>query len=55
MKLLTLIILSLFSVTAFTHSGHGESSVFAHALDHTLWILAGVILLIGVVMLKRRQ
>lgn len=55
MKLFLLLILSVFSTVVLAHGGHGESSAFAHALDHTFWVLGGVILFIGIYYFKRRQ
>ncbi len=48
MKIITLLLLSFFSITAIAHSGHGESSSFAHDLEHALWYV-GAISLIAVV------
>ena len=54
MKIISLLLLSLFSISAIAHSGHGESSLFAHDLDHTLWVVGGVVL-VGVVFFVLRK
>ena len=56
MKIVSLILLSLFSLSALAHTGHGETSAFAHDLEHLLWYAAPVVLIaIAFVVFRKSQ
>ena len=56
MKIVSLTLLSLFSLSALAHTGHGETSAFSHDLEHALWTLDTVaIVAIVFVVLRKRQ
>ncbi len=56
MKIVSLLLLTLFSVNALAHPGHGESSWFAHDLEHALWVMgAASIIAMVFFALRKRQ
>lgn len=56
LSLLIVTLLSLFSFAAMAHTGHGEASVFAHNLEHTLWLVSAVVVIVtAFFVLRKRQ
>jgi hypothetical protein len=53
-NIISLILLSAFSLSALAHTGHGESSLFAHNLDLALWVV-GAVAVVAVVFFVLRQ
>lgn len=45
MKYSVFVLLSLLSLNALAHPGHGQSSFIAHAIEHGIWYLLGFVLL----------
>jgi hypothetical protein len=56
MNIVTLVLLTLFSVLATAHPGHGETSVFNHSLEHAFGytLIAAMVAIILFVTRKRR-
>ena len=55
MKIIGFLLFSLVSLNAIAHSGHGETSQFAHDLDHALWVVGGVVLVAIVFFVLRKR
>jgi acyl-CoA thioesterase len=55
MNIISLMLLSAFSLSALAHTGHGESSLFAHDLDHALWVVGGVAVIAMVFFVLRQR
>lgn len=55
MQLLTLLILTIFSLTATAHPGHGETSAFNHDLEHAFGYIVVALLIAVVVEVVRKR
>jgi hypothetical protein len=55
MKVLVLFIVSIFSTAAFAHTGHGATSALAHDIEHMLWMVSGLALLLSIIIVAYKK